>query len=39
LDIFVANYYLNQPAGKASIIGVIGMVTSIIGVAQALNMI
>ena len=35
----MANYYLNQPAGKAGIIGVIGMVTSLIGVVQALNLI
>lgn len=37
LDIFVASYYLNQPAGKAKTIGVLGVITSVIGIVQALN--
>jgi len=37
LDIFVASYYLNKPAGKAKTIGVIGVITSLIGIAQALG--
>lgn len=36
LDIFVAYYYLNKPAGKAKIFGAIGVITSLIGIAQAL---
>lgn len=39
LDIFVANYYINLPAGGASRTGVIGVITSIIGLSQALKMI
>ena len=37
LDIFVANYYLNQPEGKAFKIGIIGVITSLIGICQALK--
>ena len=37
LDIFVASYYLNQPAGKAKTIGVIGVITSVIGIVQVLG--
>jgi hypothetical protein len=37
LDIFVASYYLNLPAGKAKTIGVLGMITSVIGIVQALG--
>ena len=39
LDIFVANYYLNKPQGKAFKIGVIGVITSIIGLCQAMKVI
>jgi hypothetical protein len=39
LDIFVANYYLNKPAGKAAKIGVIGVITSLIGICQSLRLI
>lgn len=39
LDIFVASYYLNKPAGKAGRIGVIGMITSIIGLCKELKVI
>ena len=39
LDIFVASYYLHQPAGQARKIGIIGIITSIIQVLQALNLI
>jgi hypothetical protein len=39
LDIFVANYYLHKPQGQAAKIGVIGTITSIIGILQALKMI
>lgn len=37
LDIFVANFHLNRPVGKAKRYGIIGMVTSAIGIAQALG--
>ena len=37
LDIFVASYYLNKPVGKAKSIGVIGVITSLIGIGQALG--
>lgn len=39
LDIFVAHYYLNKPAGKAARIGVVGVITSLIGIAQSLKFI
>ena len=39
LDIFVANYYLNKPAGQAARIGVIGVISSIIGICQSLKLI
>lgn len=39
LDIFVANYYINKPAGKAARIGVVGVITSIIGICQSLSLI
>ena len=39
LDIFVANYYLNQPVGQAARIGVIGTITSLIALCQALKVI
>ena len=38
LDILVANYYLNKPEGKAFKIGIIGVITSIIGICQALKL-
>ena len=37
LDIFIAYYYLNKPAGKAKIYGTIGTITSLIGIGQALG--
>lgn len=37
LDICIANYYLKRPVGKAKRYGVIGMITSAIGIAQALG--
>jgi hypothetical protein len=37
LDIFVASYYLNKPIGKAKSIGVIGVITSLIEIGQALG--
>ena len=39
LDILIANYYLNKPEGKAFKIGIIGVVTSIIGICQSLKVI
>lgn len=39
LDIFVAHYYINKPAGKAARIGVVGVITSLIGIAQSLKLI
>lgn len=39
LDIFVALYYLRKPSGQARRIGVIGVITSLIGVAQSLKLI
>jgi|688.fasta_scaffold508513_1 hypothetical protein len=39
LDIFVAHYYINKPAGKAARIGVVGVITSIIGICQSLKLI
>lgn len=39
LDIFVGHYYLNKPAGSAAKIGLIGVVTSIIGICQSLELI
>ncbi len=39
LDIFVANYYINKPAGQAARIGTIGVITSIIGICQSLKLI
>jgi hypothetical protein len=39
LDIFVANYYINLPVGGAAKTGIIGVITSIIGLCQALKMI
>ena len=38
LDIFVANYYLNQPKGGASKAGIIGTITSVLAILQALKM-
>jgi hypothetical protein len=37
LDMFVATYYINRPAGKASRIGVVGVITSLIGIYQSLR--
>ena len=37
LDIFVAKYYLNMPKGAAARTGVIGVITSVIGICQALK--
>lgn len=37
LDIFVANYYLKLPQGGAARTGVIGVITSVIGICQALK--
>jgi hypothetical protein len=37
LDIFVALYYLRRPEGQAQRIGVVGVVTSLIGVCQSLK--
>ena len=39
LDIFVANYYLNRPQGQAFKIGIIGVVTSLIALCQAVKLI
>ena len=39
LDIFVANYYIHKPAGKAGKIGVIGTITSLIGIGQSLKLV
>lgn len=39
MDIFVANYYLNKPAGQAGKIGIIGVVTSLIAICQHLKVI
>ena len=39
LDIFVANYYLNKPEGKAFKVGIIGVISSLIGICQALKVI
>jgi hypothetical protein len=39
LDIFVANYYLHEPKGQAARIGVVGTITSLIGLCQALKVI
>ena len=39
LDIFVANYYLNKPQGKAFKVGIIGVISSLIGICQALKVI
>lgn len=39
LNIFVANYYLNLPAGGASKAGVLGVITSLIAIGQALKVI
>ncbi len=37
LDIFVANYYLCKPAGGAARTGVIGVISSLIGIYQAVK--
>ena len=37
LDVFVAYYYINKPAGKAKTFGMIGVITSLIGIGQALG--
>lgn len=39
LDILVANYYLTQPKGGAAKTGVIGVISSIIAICQALKVI
>jgi hypothetical protein len=39
LDILVAKYYLNKPPGGAAFIGIVGVITSIIGISQSLNII
>jgi hypothetical protein len=39
LDIFVAHYYIHRPAGKAARIGVVGVITSLIGICQSLKLI
>lgn len=39
LDIFVANYYLHRPQGQAFKIGIIGVITSLIALCQALKLI
>jgi hypothetical protein len=39
LDISVARYYLNKPAGSAAKIGIIGVITSLIGLSQSLKLI
>lgn len=39
LDIWVGVYYLNKPAGQAAKVGVIGVITSIIGICQSLKII
>lgn len=39
LDILVANYYLTQPKGGAAKTGVIGVVTSLLAICQALKVI
>jgi len=37
LDIFVAYYYINTPAGKAKTFGIIGVITSLIRIGQELG--
>jgi hypothetical protein len=37
LNVFVAGYYLNRPVGKAKTYGVIGVITSLIAIGQALG--
>ena len=37
LDVFVAYYYINKPVGKAKTFGMIGVITSLIGIGQALG--
>jgi len=39
LDIWVGVYYLNKPKGQAGKVGVIGVITSIIGICQSLKLI
>ena len=39
LDCFVACYYLNKPKNLAARIGVVGMLTSLIALGQALKLI
>ena len=39
MNIFIAVYYLSKPEGKASKIGVIGIITSIIGILESLRII
>jgi hypothetical protein len=39
LDIFVAWYYLKTPKGGAGKAGLVGVITSLIGIGQALDMI
>ena len=39
MDIFVACYYLNQPRGAASRIGIVGILTSVLGLGQCLELI
>ena len=39
LDLFVANYYLHMPKGQAARIGVVGTITSLIALCQALKVI
>ena len=39
LDIFVASYLLRQPRGQAGKAGVIGVITSLIGIAESLKVV
>ena len=39
LDIFVAKYLLSKPKGAAAKIGVIGVITSLIGIAQSMKVV
>lgn len=39
LDIFVAKYLISKPKGSAAKIGVIGVITSLIGIAQSLKIV
>ena len=39
LDVVVACYYINKPANAAARVGIVGILTSLIGIAQSLELI